>query len=245
MTDRPLFLETDVGVVGLMVSEPPESPRGAVLILHATGSRSGATSLWARTARALASRGVRALRMDYPGRGDSMLARPGAEAALSAAGVVTSWLEQDTEVSRVSLVGVCGGARIAIRLTAQRPAAGLVLVRPYLRRVPPRRGSLRSMWLWTARARRRLSPTELGRSAIDRSLLRDLRTAIRTTPTLTLVGEHDAWARDGSVIDELGGEVQVVPGMTLYGLRTQAAQRETLDRLVAWAERDVTVLPAT
>ena len=244
MTDRPLILETGVGPVGLVLSEADQGGGGGALLLHGGGTRSGNNGLWARLARTLARSGVSALRLDYPGRGESLLAHPGQRAAVKAAGEALGWLRERTEAGGVAIVGNCGGARLAIRLAADGQAEGLALVRPYLRRVPPVGAVARPLWKWSIRVQRHLGWSRVRRAALDPSLFRDLRTALGSTSTMVLVGERDPWARDAALIRQLNDavEIQIVPGLALHGFPTAAAQQETVDRLVSWAQRRAVAL---
>jgi alpha-beta hydrolase superfamily lysophospholipase len=239
MADRPYLLDTSLGSLGVVLSEPEGPPRSAVLLLHGLGTRSGINRIWTRTARGLAARGIAALRLDYPGHGDSLSVDGDLGARTEAAARALSWLRHRTGNVPICLMGNCGGAHVAIRLAAQRPLAGVALVTPYLRRPPPTTPAARWLWGWYLRLRRRAAPTKRGRASLDPRLRRDLRRVWSATPTMVLVGEGDVWAADARLLRHLGTrvEVQVAPGVVLRGKNTRQAQDETLTRLVSWLDQ--------
>jgi pimeloyl-ACP methyl ester carboxylesterase len=239
IADRPFLLDTDLGTLGVILSEPEGPPRSSTLLLQGGGTRSGVNRLWTRTARALAARGIVGLRLDYPGHGDSLSARTDLKARIEAAAHALSWLRQRTGMIPFSLMGNCGGAHVAIRLAARYPPRALALVNPYLRRPPPAGASARRLRGWSIRVRRRVAPTRRGRASPDPALLRELREVLSATPTLVLVGERDAWAPNAELVRRLGTHVnvQIAPGVELSkGKTLREAQEETLTRLVSWFE---------
>jgi pimeloyl-ACP methyl ester carboxylesterase len=244
MADRPYLIETSVGGLGLILSEPDGPPRFSVLLLHGPGTRWGINRIWTRVARGLAARGIAALRLDYPGHGDSLDGEGSRRTRAQAAAEALSWLRERTGEVPNALVGNCGDAPAAIRLAVQQPPAALVLVSPYLRRLPPTTQAGRWVWGWSLRVRRRVLPTRGGRTKLDPGLLGDLRQVVSATPTMVLMGERDPWVEDARVLEQLGTrvEVRVAPGVMLRMKNTREAQEETLTRLVSWLDERVPAL---
>jgi pimeloyl-ACP methyl ester carboxylesterase len=235
MADRPHLLETSVGSLGVVLSEPDGPPRFSVLFLQGPGTRSGINRIWTRIARGLAARGIAALRLDYPGHGDSLSGEGSLRTRADAAGEALSWLRERTGDAPNGLVGNCLGAHAAIRLAVQRPPAAMALVSPYLRRPPPTTRAGRWVRWRSLRVRRRLS--QRGRASPDPGLLRELRHVVSATPTLVLVGERDHWVEHARLLEQLSTvEVQVAPGVMLRSKNTREAQEETLTRLVSWLD---------
>jgi alpha-beta hydrolase superfamily lysophospholipase len=238
MADRLYLLETSVGNLGVVLSEPDGPPRFSVLLLQGPGTRSGINRIWTRVARGLAARGIAALRLDYPGHGDSLSGDGNLRTRAQAAAESLAWLRERTGGVPNGLVGNCLGAHSAISVAAQHPPAALALVSPYLKRLPPTTRAGRWLWIRSLRVRRRVWPTPWGRANLDPGLLRDLRQVVSTTPTVVLVGERDPWAEDSRLLEQLSTrvEVQAAPGVMLRRKNTREAQEETLTRLVSWLD---------
>jgi dienelactone hydrolase len=127
--EYPVFVPHDDDHLAAVVTLPRGPSRGLVALLTGIGTgRSHRFQVWTRTARALASRGMASVRLDWVGIGDS-------------SGVLEAWtwaLEEDlldqartvlrttaraVGTDRTAAVGNCFGARIALRLSAEEPSS--------------------------------------------------------------------------------------------------------------------------
>jgi dienelactone hydrolase len=236
VTDHPFLVPTAAGPIGAVLSEPDGPRRANVILLEGVaGVRYGVNGVWARVARALASTGVTVLRFDYPGTGDSAMARRPAPGDHGLAREMSAWLRNRTGGGDLILIGSCYGARPAAALAAQEDgAAGLAIVVPYFR---ARRGTLR----WkaseaTGRAlRRTIAP------ALDRATRSAVIAAAARVPVWALAGERDRWTPDLLAFCRTLGtplpiEVSLVP-TSLHGQPTIEAQDLTIARLKDWVEQ--------
>lgn len=118
------------GVETAPASAPP-AERAVLLLNNAAENHIGPVRLWTELARAWAGRGVRSVRFDLPGVGDSA-ARPGEPEDL----IYTAYETQDVLDVVASgavgadpvLVGLCSGAHLALRVGAALPASSVVAV---------------------------------------------------------------------------------------------------------------------
>ena len=118
-------------------SAPPRSPRVLAALLFNAGvvPRIGPNRLNVRIARALAARGIPALRFDLSGRGDSAPAR-GMESyeqqAVADIRAAMNLLSERTGVSRFALMGICSGAENAFHAAlADERVVGVTLMDSY------------------------------------------------------------------------------------------------------------------
>jgi alpha-beta hydrolase superfamily lysophospholipase len=126
MIEYPLFIPFERDHLAAVVTVPDGDPRALVLLLQGAGGapHSHRYRLWTRTARALASRGFAAIRMDYRGIGDSTgsyrfaMEEPPVEEAVAMAERGLRWVGVD----RMGVVGNCIGARTAVALAARMEA---------------------------------------------------------------------------------------------------------------------------
>jgi dienelactone hydrolase len=219
----------------VIVSEPVGEPRGAALLLQGLGAaRSGPGQVWARTARDLADEGVVAVRVDYPGHGDSSGADADRAAQVPFLLDVVTWFRGQTGTVPLGAVGSCHGARLALALSAEGVlSGGLLLVNPWIG-ASPRRSGVRNL---SRRFRRRFGLP----APLDRSAVANLRAASGAMPIRVLVGEHDtqvrATLRGASRRLEAPLTVDVEPGLRLHTFPTPAAQDAVATWVRKWADR--------
>ncbi len=229
--DHPVFVPTSAGPLGGIVTEPDGDERGAAVILEGiNGRRAGVNQIWTHAARALTDLGLVVLRLDYPGRGDSRPAAPGAEADLALVEGI-GWFRERTAGLGLHLVGSCFGVRPAAAVAEHEPTLNsLTLHVPYLMRVPSRRLVARA----ARRFRRELAVVRS--PSIDDAVCSSIVAAARRAPTVVVAGEQDAHLSDAVELRRRAGrdgvdiEVVVVPGATLHGHRSVQGQRS----IVAW-----------
>lgn len=118
-------------VFGLMHRPESWTSRTGVLFLSAgQQNRAGPTRLYVRAARALSQQGILSVRMDMPGVGDS-------EGELdfkhfdchdpeSVIGLI-DYLFERIDLDRLVLLGLCAGARLAIKAAARDPRVSAVV----------------------------------------------------------------------------------------------------------------------
>jgi uncharacterized protein len=189
VTERALLVPTSLGPAGVIVGEPSGESRGAALVLQGFASpRSGFGRIWATTARALVDQGLTALRVDYPGLGDSSRADGGLGTHQPFLREVVAWFREETGAGRIGAVGSCYGARLALALAAEGTLdAGLLLVTPWLG-AQRHRGGVRNL---SRRLRRRLRLP----APLDPEVVANLRAASSAVPLRMLVGEADTQER--------------------------------------------------
>lgn len=182
-----------VGPLGLAAVETrPASEssagRGVLLLNNAAESHVGPVRLWTELARVWAAQGVRSVRIDMPGIGDSPT-RPGEEDDL----VFTQYEEGDVRDVVASgavgddplLVGLCSGAHLALRVVPTLPAASAIAVNidttlPIEPRCPGTGFDLELPRGWPRRVLR-----ALGVSAAGRGLMRRLEAATTDSSDLS------------------------------------------------------------
>jgi dienelactone hydrolase len=177
---------------------------------------------------------VVALRVDYPGHGDSSRADGDRTAQVPFLRDVVAWFRGEIGGVPLGAVGSCHGARLALALSAEGVLdGGLLLVNPWIG-ASPRRTGVRNL---SRRLRRRF-----GLSApLDREAVTNLRTASGAMPIRVLVGERDtqvrATLRSASRRLATPLAVDVEPGLRLHTFPTPAAQDAVSIWVRKWADR--------
>jgi pimeloyl-ACP methyl ester carboxylesterase len=134
-----------LGPVGLhgILTEPPE-PHGPTIVFINEGNTPhiGQSRLWVELARSWAGLGLRCVRFDLSGNGDSP-ARPGQRSHVARAPEafddvvdVTAAVSPD-DPTDVVLVGLCAGAYLAMEVALGRMVWEVCLVNPGVAYVPP------------------------------------------------------------------------------------------------------------
>ena len=119
--------ETLVGVLSL--PEREDAAARGVVVVHGWGSyRAGPHDILVKLARALASRGLAAIRFDMRGRGESTGAVMDADldAMIDDAVAAAAFLKSETGVESVDGVGLCSGANVALGAAAHEGVFGNV-----------------------------------------------------------------------------------------------------------------------
>jgi pimeloyl-ACP methyl ester carboxylesterase len=109
-----------------------ESDVGAVLLTGGNYTRSHRNRMWVRTARALATKGIPSIRLDYHGIGDSTgTAHFDLEVPFDADAIQAAhFLQRATGVKSLGLAATCFGGRGAMAAAAQLPDAVSVTIFP-------------------------------------------------------------------------------------------------------------------
>jgi pimeloyl-ACP methyl ester carboxylesterase len=119
-TEVPIYVPSRGEHLGAVVTIPHDerSPFGVVLISGRARDRAHRNGMWVKAARILGSDGFYAVRLDYPGVGNSTgppqvfdLERPPVWAIRD----VCRFLLEETPVRRILLVGSCFGGRVALQ----------------------------------------------------------------------------------------------------------------------------------
>lgn len=199
----------DPSTASLAAVSPPAGSLPAVVFLSSgTDSHVGPSRLWVTLARRLAAGGIRCIRVDLSGLGDSPT-RPGhTEGVIRAPEAFDDVIEVVNALGRsrdLVLAGLCSGAYQALESALELRPRGVVGVNPMLRFTPPemaaggpvspRRRLCQPRPAWVAGARRVL-PQPVGRAM---ATARRLVTAPRSAH-----GERAGW------IDELAAAAVAV-----------------------------------
>jgi len=130
MTAEPVLVETSAGVVGVVLTSPPQPPRGAAVILPGVGStRAGSNQMFVRIASSLAAAGVSSIRFDYPGTGESHFSPPRRWGETTRE--IIDWFRRTSGIAQVLLVADCSGVVAAHReVMSGRGVLGVAVVRP-------------------------------------------------------------------------------------------------------------------
>lgn len=258
MIEYPLFIPFEGDHLAAVVTVPDGNPRALVLLLQGAGGapHSHRYRLWTRTARALASRGFAAIRMDYRGIGDSTgsyrfaMEEPPVEEAVAMAAKGLHWVGVD----RMGVVGNCIGARTAVGLAAQMEACVSVVcllpmaLGPVLRDRTPRAGGGIHRTVRSIPGFRRLAP-RVKRLGTYRRLrfLPDVEDALRRGTLLFLHGGTPSSRAQlsHSVADLSKAEllaapapgvarVRFLPSDGVMGLRPFETQQAVIDDVGWW-----------
>jgi dienelactone hydrolase len=143
IVERPIFLPP-AGLFG-MVTEPAGASRGpAVLMLNVDQQHHiGPNRLWVDLARRWAGAGVRSLRLDLSGLGESPLRHPEQRQRVSCAPEAFEDVEDAARAmspqdpSNVVLVVLCSSGYQAIESALQLMPRGVIAINPWLSGVPP------------------------------------------------------------------------------------------------------------
>lgn len=150
----PVYIPTRGERLGAVVTVPEDASAdlGVLMMSGRARDRAHRNGMWVRTAQAVANAGAYAVRLDYPGVGNST-----GEPAVFPLEKTPSWAVEDacsfllehTPVRRVLLVGTCFGARVMLDAAPGiDQAVGIAYIcGPVLARTPS----------WRFRVRRRLS----------------------------------------------------------------------------------------
>jgi hypothetical protein len=256
VADRPVLIPTSLGPVGAVVSEPAGEPRAAAVLLQGAGrpARSGVNSFWTAMARALAGRGIAALRFDYAAEGESAQIGEGEYAAAKAevgdcsrAGDldlhlldhVVAWFRARLGGVDPFLAGSCQGARMAIEFAAREgaPPTPSLLIAPFLKRPFGAAGAAGGRSRRSFGFRRAMGPSD----PIDPFVVSCLSAVVRRAPTWMLVGDEDE-PEVSLLVDRLGPvapdlELEIAPGAALHMLDQPDIQAVAMRRLLARIDR--------
>ncbi len=259
IAQEPVYIESGGERLGavLAVPEDRDSSVGVVLLASRARDRAHRNGLWVRSSRTLAEDGMYALRIDYPGVGNST-----GSPRLFGADDVPSWAVEDacrflvehTPVRRILLAGTCYGGRVVLDAAPRIPQVeGVAVI------VAPVLGPLTSVTRMRLRAARFLglgkgpspdpaeasSPKVDGRESdrrVDPAFAAALKRFLTRGRVCFLYGDQDhLWAELRFALDRLKPpadryEVDLVPG-EIDSFRSVAMQEVTHERLVAWCRR--------
>jgi len=258
----PVYISTaGEGVAGVVtVPGEPDAQVGVILMAGRARDRTHRNGMWVEAARELAERGMYALRLDYPGVGNSTgdpvvfdLERPPTFAVQAAA----RFLLEHTPVRRVILAATCFGGRVVLDAAPEIPEvdAVAVIASPVYARGATVRTRLRSL---VRRARRRtpqVVESSMGNRAqqqrevgppveqrVSPAFARALTGFLRRGTVYFLYAENDfvtdelRFALEQLRPDASRYRLDVLPG-DLHSFRSLDAQRTTIDLVVSWCER--------
>jgi alpha-beta hydrolase superfamily lysophospholipase len=232
----PVLIPVAGGVVGAVVDEPLVPRRGSAVLFQGAGSqRFGPNQIWGQVADDFAGMGLATLRMDYPGKGES-IGLP-AHAREDAAAEAVAWFRKRTGGSDLLVLGSCAGARLGANLASGDAAVrGLGLLVPTLWRPSRMLTRVRPIGRLTYRIAKRIGLRQPLRANPEWiHLLRSVR-----APVWILAGEGDRSARVADAIQTSVGsrvEIETVPGLAVHTYGTPRAQQETRERVRRWATR--------
>lgn len=249
MSDHAVLIPSAHGPVSAIVSEPEDEAHATLILLPGGGppARAGINSVWTRVARALAGGGVRVLRFDMAGEGDSVLVGRDVQRRfawrrdtdLALLRDVAAWLRGRIGAPELLVAGSCYGARVALDWAAgDGDTRGAFVAVPYLWNRPPPSAQVpkrtRSQRLRDAlRLRRELEAWELDSPPVD--VVEGVRVSLSRGPVWMLVGEKDR--QDAHVVrEQLGAagaqlEIETVAGAMLHPVGSQHSQAEVARRL--------------
>lgn len=234
MTDHAVLIPTPEGPVGGIVSEPAREHHLRAALLHIPGygrpARSGINGFWARTARALAERGVVALRIDCSREGETLPIGEGGsgqawrrELDLRLLDSVVPWFAERAHGLPLLLSGACSGGRLAIEYAGRNPemVAGTFILVPHLMGVaePGREGT-------------DLDDVE----PVAPAVVECFRSILEHAPSWTLVGDRDTVEMPllkrllGPTRHEL--ELEVVPDAEMHFLDRPYVQEQAASWLL-------------
>ena len=237
MIDHPALIQTSRGPIGVNVCVPDaQILASAVFLEGAGGRRFGPNALWARVARDLAGLGVAVLRLDYPGAGDSMMARGDPRSDRKFLAETLQWFRVRTGPAPLLVIGSCLGARLACRVAdGEQDLDGVAMIVPFLRATsgPVYRFMQRPGWPLALRPGARFDNGAIG--ALARVLTR--------SHVAVVIGENDVARTDLTAIGARLGEgaarmrIDVLDGIGLHNHRTRQAQEATRAWISAWARQ--------
>jgi len=263
----PVYIPSRGEHLGAVVTVPehaPSSPLGVVLMAGRARDRVHRNGMWVQAAAALSTRGMYALRLDYPGVGNSSgppevfdLEQPPGWAVRDA----SDFLLRETPVERILLVGTCFGGRVVLRAASEIPEvqAIAVVAAPTHARTRSRRLRLQ---LKLARLLGRQGPVNNpSRAALQRregglplearvspGFARDVRRFLRRGSIHFLYAERDfSWVELRFALERLklpaaGYVVDVVPG-EMHSFRALTVQQLAVERIVEWCSGFVEEAP--
>ena len=131
--ERPVHFSNGSETLRGILHEPDVSSAGGlgVVFLHGwTGCRLGPHRMFVDMARLLAEDGVRSMRFDFRGRGESdgAVSSASIRTMVSDACAAAAFLRAETGVTSIVLLGICSGGKVALAASGPAPdVAGLVL----------------------------------------------------------------------------------------------------------------------
>lgn len=263
MSEHPIFVPFEGDHLAAIVTVPSAPARALVVLLQGAGGppRTHRYRLWTRTARALADRGIAAVRMDYRGIGDST-GRYAFDMRTPPVGEVEAVAEtarRAVGVDRVGLIGNCVGARIAVTLAARSPIYSSVAcilpqtIGPILRD----QGRTANVRIYRAMSRRVPAIRSVVRGVmrtidmpVGLRFLPEMERSARVADVLLLHGgtpeSRIRLSRSAALLSRRTGsqrrlEVWEMRGDGTGGFRPLEAQQPMIDALVRWMDE---TLPA-
>jgi dienelactone hydrolase len=264
--EMPVYIRSRTGWLGAVVTAPEDrrSSIGVVLLAGRASGRTHLNGLWVKTAGALAEHGMYALRLDYPGVGNST-----GSPQIYGMKDMPSWavvdacrfLLEHTPVRSVFLVGTCYGARVVLDAAPRIPAvtdvalvaAPVALPRSKGGLFRSKAGRLRRLVGAVAqegrdgRSGRPVSERERRRRPLDPAFVGSLRRFLPQGHVRLLYGDGDvAWGELRRVLDRLRLpadrlEIELLPG-EIHSFRSTAIQALTRERVAAWCKRSAEAL---
>ncbi len=266
--DHPMFVPFGREHLAAVITLPEVPARSLVVLLQGLGApRSHRYSLWARTARGLASRGIASVRMDYPEVGDSTGQFPGDmhQPPVAEAMAVTQVALERVGLETYGMVGNCLGAKTALQIAAANE--GCVSVGCILPGSPKSilQGEGRTA---PHRAARRLSKRAPRLGSVGRKVLQShrIKPRLRFLPEvadtirgadlmLLYLGTMEASQRLRGGLDALvteagesttRAEVVHVPAGITTGMRLSLEEQpKVIDAIVDWMDETLPVLAAS
>lgn len=257
----PLYIPSRGERLGAVLTVPPDpsSSVGVVLMAGRARDRAHRNGMLVRAAQALAAGGMYALRLDYPGVGNST-----GEPRVFPLEETPAWAVQDacrfflerTPVRRILLAGTCYGSRLVLDAAPRIPEVDAVAMvsAPIYARNPTwkkrvRVSLLRLVGRKPSGLKRRLNIAQQRREGnlaaerrVSPAFARSLREFLRRGRVYFLYGEEDFTYREfRHALKRLRPpagryEVELVPG-AIHTFQTVETQDLTVAKVVEWAER--------
>lgn len=155
MQESVTFTVKDQRLFGMLERPTSHAERGVIFLGGWAGTRVGPHQIFVKLTRQLSARGIAGLRFDFRGRGDSEGETGSAELGTMLKDVIAAvqWMVQRTQVTKLTLLGICSGSQVAMGACQAHPAIDSLILwsTPSVPEAVGQRGSARRRRLFVLR----------------------------------------------------------------------------------------------